>query len=103
MKYILGIVLLLLIPFATFADEEISDEDKAKFEEITSPITKIYNLVKYVATAIASLMLLFSGIIFMTSGSDKNKRDNAKDMATYVIIGLIVIWVAPILISYLME
>ena len=95
------IIILAFTPVAFSAEEEVSAEDKEKFDEILSPITKIYNLVKYIATSIASLMLLFSGVVFMTSGNDRNKRDNAKDMGTYVVIGLIVIWAAPMLISYL--
>jgi uncharacterized membrane protein len=103
MKYISIFILLLLTLSSGYAVEEITEDDKEKFDNILTPINKIYNLVKYVATSIATLMLLFSGIVFMTSGNDKNKRESAKDMGTYVVIGLIVIWAAPILVSYLVE
>ena len=103
MKYISIFILLLLTLSLGYAVEEITEDDKEKFDNILTPINKIYNLVKYIATSIATLMILFSGIIFMTSGNDKNKRESAKDMGTYVVIGLIVIWAAPILVSYLVE
>jgi hypothetical protein len=35
----------------------------------------------------------------MTAGSDPKKRDNAKAMTMYVLIGLAVIWAAPFVVS----
>jgi multisubunit Na+/H+ antiporter MnhB subunit len=37
----------------------------------------------------------------MTSGSDPKKREDAKNMAMYVIIGLIVIWAAPLIVNWI--
>ena len=62
---------------------------------------KIYNFVKYSATVIAVLVLLFAGIVYMTAGNDPKKRDQAKNMAGYVIIGLILIWAAPIVVQFI--
>ena len=73
-----------------------SNEDKATFDEILEPVMKIYNLIKYSATVIAILVLLFAGINYMTSGADPKKREMAKNMVMYVIIGLLVIWAAPL-------
>ena len=93
--------LLFLLVMPTVLAVDISDSDKAQFDEILTPVMKIYNLVKYSATIIASLFLLFAGITYMMAGNDMKKRDQAKNMAGYVIIGLIVIWAAPLVINYL--
>jgi len=92
---------MFIIPAVLAVDlnQEISNEDKQAFDEILSPVMMIYNFIKYGATGIAGIMLLFSGINYMTSGSDVKKRDNAKHMATYVIIGLVVIWAAPFIVN----
>ena len=82
-----------------FSAEDISEEDKEKYDQVLEPITKIYNFVKYAATVIASLFLVFAGVTFITAGSDMNKRESAKTMATYVLVGLIVIWAAPYVVS----
>lgn len=97
------LLVLIMMPLVSAIDfnSGISAEDKATFDEILEPIMRIYNLVKYAATAIAVLILLFSGISYMTSGSDPKKRDNAKNMAMYVIIGLIIIWVAPLVVNFI--
>jgi len=76
--------------------------DEADFEQVLHPLTTIYNLVKYAATIIAGLVLLFSGITYITSGSDPGKREKAKNMAMYVIIGLIVIWAAPFVVDLIL-
>lgn len=95
------LLLLLLVPVA-FSADEISDEDKAKFDKILEPVTKIYNFVKYAATVIGSLFLVFSGFTFVTAGNDQHKRESAKTMAGYIVVGLIVIWIAPFLVSLVM-
>jgi len=41
--------------------DKISNEDKETFDEILKPVMKIYSLVKYIASAIAVIFLLFSG------------------------------------------
>jgi type IV secretory pathway VirB2 component (pilin) len=80
-----------------------SSEEKATFDQILQPVMKIYNLVKYVASAIAGLVLLFAGITYMISGADPKKRENAKSMAMYVIIGLVVIWAAPLVVQLIVS
>lgn len=80
-------------------DQQPSAEEKATFDQILTPVMKVYNLVKYIASAVAGVVLLFAGISYMTSGSDPRKRENAKGMAMYVVIGLIVIWAAPMIVQ----
>ena len=93
----------LIIPsaFAIDFNQEPSADDKSTFDQILIPVMKIYNLIKYVATAIAVIVLTIAGIFYMTGGDDPKKRDTAKNMATYVIIGLFVIWAAPLVVNFL--
>lgn len=103
---ILGLILFFALVFAQFAtavdfDEDISEDDKDTFDEILEPIMKIYNLVKYAATILAVVVLLFAGVSYMISGSNPGKRENAKNMVTYVVIGLIVIWAAPLVVNFI--
>lgn len=97
--------LLLLFIMPTFALAAVdfsqgpSSQDKATFDQILQPVMQIYNLVKYGASALAGIALLFAGSMYMTSGSDPKKRDNAKNTAMYVVIGLLVIWAAPMIVG----
>ena len=99
---IIMLLLLAVVPAVSAAGiDSISDEDKELFDEILTPITKVYQLVKYVATTVAGLVLLFAGISYMVSGGDPKKRDQSKSMAMYVIVGLVIIWAAPLLVDFL--
>jgi hypothetical protein len=83
--------------------EELSTEDEEAFDAILEPVMSIYNFIKYIATAVAALVLVGAGILFMMSGSDASKREQAKSMVTYVVIGLVIIWIAPLMVEYLVE
>ena len=73
--------------------------DIGTFDQILQPVWKVYNFVKYIATAIATIFLVFAGIMYMMSGSDVTKRENAKHTISYVVLGLIVIWAAPFVVQ----
>lgn len=80
----------------------VAAADESDFQEILKPLTTIYNLVKYAATVIAGLVMLFAGITYISSGSEPGKREKAKNMVMYVIIGLIVIWAAPFVVDLIL-
>ena len=80
----------------------VAAADESDFEQILMPLTTIYNLVKYAATVIAGLVMLFAGVTYISSGSDPGKREKAKNMVMYVIIGLIVIWAAPFVVDLIL-
>ena len=105
---IFGIIFLLSIfalniVVAIDFNEDISNSDKETFDEILEPVMKIYNLVKYSATVLAVMILLFGGITYMTAGSNPAKREQAKNVVMYVVIGLIVIWIAPLIVNFIVS
>ena len=94
-------LMALQIVAAVDFNQTISEQDKQSFDQILSPVLKIYNLVKYSATVLAVMVLLFAGITYITSGSDPKKRETAKSMGMYVVIGLVVIWAAPLIVNFI--
>ncbi len=106
MKQILSILILLLIFAApiTYAaidfDQGLSDDEEQQVDQILQPVMKVYNAFKYAATVVAVLVLVFAGFTFLTAGGENAKKDRAKNMAAGVVIGLIVIWVAPLIVKY---
>jgi len=103
MKQIWVLLLLSIIlsssVLAIDFDDEISDEDRETFDQILEPVMKIYNFIKYSATVLAVLFLVFAGLTFIASGGDQAKREQAKTMGMYIVIGLVIIWVAPLIVS----
>jgi multisubunit Na+/H+ antiporter MnhB subunit len=90
---------LLLITIQTGLVIAATDAD---FEEILAPLTVIYDLIKYAATIVAGLVMLFAGVTYIASGSDPGKREKAKNMVMYVIVGLMVIWAAPFVVNLIL-
>ncbi len=99
MLILASLMLLTTIYAASAAPIPPSSGDTAAFDQILQPVWKVYNFVKYIATAIAAIFLVFAGIMYMTSGSDMMKRENAKHTIGYVVVGLIVIWAAPYIVQ----
>lgn len=99
-KIVIPLVVLLSLVLTQIV--LVSAADEAMFEEILTPLRTIYDLVKYTATVISGIVILFAGITYIASGSDPGKRDKAKNMIMYVIIGLIVIWAAPFVVDLIL-
>lgn len=90
---LLTLLLLTILSPVAFAEGDL--------DAIKEPIDKIYDLVKYLVSAIALIIITFAGVKFMTSGDNVQTRDSSKSMLTYAVIGLMVIWIAPPLVNYL--
>ena len=90
------------IVFSFLAISLVSAATESDFQEIMKPLQTIYDLTKYTATVIAGLVMLFAGITYISSGSDTGKREKAKNMVMYVIIGLIVILAAPFVVDLIL-
>lgn len=88
----IAILTLLLITQTAFA---------ASVSDITEPVTKIYDLIKGVVSIVGVIALTIAGAMYMFSGSNIQARENAKSMVSYAVVGLVLVWVAPIMVSYL--
>jgi len=99
--------LILLIVFLTFVNlslvYSITQEEQQSFDKILEPLSKIYSFIKYAATLIASLFLVFSGVSYMAASNDVFKKDKVKMMIAYIIVGLSIIWAAPYIVDYLLK
>ena len=100
--FLLSFIVMKMVSPMDF-NQSISNEDKETFNEILKPVMKIYNLVKYSATVLAVVVLLFAGVNYMVSGSNPAKREQAKNMITYVVIGLVVIWASPLIVNFIVS
>ncbi|MDD3159991.1 MAG: pilin [Candidatus ainarchaeum sp.] len=69
--------------------------------DITAPITKIYDLLKAVISIIGIIALTIAGAVYMFSGTNIQNRENAKNMVSYALVGLVLVWVAPFMVLYL--
>jgi type IV secretory pathway VirB2 component (pilin) len=102
MAPLLFLLLLIVAPIA-LADvdfnQDLTQDEKDQVDAILAPVMKVYNVIKYTATVIGVLVIVFAGITFITSSGDRLKKEKAKHMGIGVVVGLIVIWVAPLVVK----
>lgn len=96
--------MILSMPFISAADMNatITAQEKAQFDQILTPVFKIYHLMLYLVSAVAICYAVYIGIQFMLSGGESKKREEAKTSLTYVGIGLLVVWAAPYVVQMLL-
>lgn len=64
------------------------------------PICKLYGMIQLFATIGAIIAASYSGFLLTTS-HDLAERGNAKMLLGGVFIGLIIVWLAPLVVQYL--
>jgi len=101
-NFLLCVLLLGNVVFASEFDQPLSSSDKALFQEMLQPAFKLITLLQYLSTVFAVLYLLYAGITFITAGDDNSKKESSKSMIGLTIIGLFVIWGAPYFVNYLL-
>lgn len=88
--------MLSATPFVHAADA--SDENLQKIKE---PLERIYTVVQTLISIVAVLVITFAGFRFMASGKNIQARESAKQMLSYAVMGLLIIWIAPYLANFL--
>jgi len=88
-----SLVLALLLLGLCFADLEIPEDQ---------PICRLYGMIQVLGTVAGILVAAYAGLI-LASTHDLNERNNAKALLSGVIIGLIIIWIAPLLVKNLVN
>ena len=103
---VLVVLALLVLPGVIAAvdfNQDLTPEEQQSFDGILAPVMKIIRFIQYATTVIGVLMLIFSGISFATSGGETAKKEKAKNMAVGVVIGLVLIWIAPLVVQALLK
>jgi len=95
MKKIVTIIILL------FLLQPLVLAQGASVDDIVAPISRIYDLIKGVVSVLGIIAITIAGAIYMFSGSNIQTRESAKGMVSYAVVGLVLVWVAPLLVNFL--
>ncbi|VVC00523.1 Uncharacterised protein [uncultured archaeon] len=57
--------------------------------------------MKIVISILGMIAITAAGAMYMFSGGNISTRESAKSMASYSVLGLVLVWVAPYVVSYL--
>ena len=74
------------------------------FAELTipedQPICNLYGMIRFFGTVVGVLVAAYAGFT-LASSHEMTERNNAKSLLSGVVIGLIIIWIAPIIVTNL--
>lgn len=68
-----------------------------------TPLNSILNLVYYIAAIVAIVMIIISGMAYVTANGDASKVAKAKNTILYSVIGLIVVLIAFALTNFILQ
>ncbi len=95
------ILLMLAFVLMSLYSSQVFALEQTGINAITEPLNRIYDLVKAIVSILAVIVITIAGAKFMFSGDNLQAREGAKQMLSYAVIGLVVVWVAPPLVGYL--
>ena len=66
------------------------------------PICRLYGMIQLLGTVAGVLVAAYAGFV-LSSSHELTERNSAKSLLGGVIIGLIIIWIAPLLVKNLVD
>lgn len=88
-----GLVVALLLLGLSFAELVIPADQ---------PICRLYGMIQLLGTVGGVLVAAYAGFV-LASSHEINEKNSAKALLGGVIIGLIIIWIAPLLVKNLVN
>jgi len=69
----------------------------------TSKLLVIANVLAWFGGAIAVIMMIYAGFVYVTSSGDDGKIKSAKNIILYSVVGLVVIVVSRIIVAFVID
>ncbi|MBI5046976.1 TrbC/VirB2 family protein [Candidatus Micrarchaeota archaeon] len=69
---------------------------------VDQPICKLYGMIQLLGTVAGVLVAAYAGFT-LASSHELTERNTSKALLGGVIIGLIIVWIAPVLVKYLVD
>lgn len=99
------VICSLTLARAVYAENDSDNTTAGQMQaaaDIQKTVGTITNLIRLVGGTVGTLVITVGGILLMTAGESPEKKDHAKQVITMGVIGLIVILVAPSLVSFIL-
>jgi uncharacterized membrane protein YozB (DUF420 family) len=87
-----------MLPALVIAQTNNTALDNAR-DKICGVLEEIYDLLLYVASGLAAVMIVIMGVAWITSAENSKARTTAKEAVVHVIVGLIVVSIAVVLVK----
>jgi Na+/proline symporter len=101
--FILIIVAILLAAGYIARAEVIVIENPLKPDTIEGIIKGITAILKVLAIGVGTIMIIISGVQYMTSAGDEDKAKKARQTITYTIIGVAIVIAVDFIVGLIQE
>ena len=85
------------------ADNPDSEVCKNKDEDASSLIGTIINVLLFLVGTLSVIMIIVSGIFYVTSSGDSSKVARAKNTLLYSVVGLVVAFIAFAVVNWVLK
>ena len=104
--WIFVLILLLTMPQLVIGANNstaklLSGEDAVN--DIKNTIGKVTELIQLIGACIGVAVLSAGGVMFMTAGDSPEKKEQAKQVLTMAVVGLLVILIAPSIVGFIVS
>ncbi|HUC95928.1 MAG TPA: TrbC/VirB2 family protein [Candidatus Saccharimonadia bacterium] len=79
------------------------DSTSSSSTSLDSTLKLVLNILSVIVGIIAVIMIIVGGIKYITSGGSSDKTSSAKDTIMYAIIGLVIVAVAQIIVTFVLS
>lgn len=94
-----GIILTTMVLATTAIAASNNTALETVKEQICDTLQNIYDLLLYIASGVAAVMIVIMGVSWITSAENSKARTAAKEAVIHVIVGLIVVSIAVVLVE----
>lgn len=96
--------IIILVPLVAVLAETVPSsgvtiDNPLQYDTITEVIDAVANFIAIVSSSIAVVMIIWAGIVYMTSGDNKDRTESAKKTIMWALIGIAIVWSAKFLID----
>ena len=81
--------------------KNLTENKTVALNEIEETIGGVTLLIQKIGGTIGVLVLTAGGVMFMTAGENPEKKEQAKQVLTMAVIGLVIILVAPSVVKFI--
>ena len=82
---------------------DLNSLNVTKYGSFGELVSGLVQLAMLIATIVAIAMLIYTGFLYIFSKGDESKIGEAQKSLIYTIVGLILVFVAPALLSFVLN
>jgi len=97
------VIIIGVMPIFTQADEVVRIDNPVGSQNVGDIIDSIARVLRVIAIGVGGIMVIWSGVMIMTSGGSEEKATKGKKTLTWTVIGVAIVILAQLLVGIILE